>query len=350
VDFRSDNVSRAHPAILEALLAANQGPAAAYGDDPATRRLAGRFSEVFERQVAVWPVATGTAANALSLAAFTPPWGTIFCHAGAHIAVAECGAPELFTGGARLMPLAGESGKITSPAIEAAIFREGDVHATQPAAVSISQTTELGTVYRPAEIAALADGARRHHMVLHVDGARFANALVSGAGTTPAALTWRAGVDVLSFGATKNGCLGAEAIVLFHPDRDARIVEELGYRRKRGGHLLSKGRFLSAQLEAYLGDDLWLANARHANTMARRLAAGLARVLHTAPHAPVESNQIFIALGAAVAAGLRAAGFLFHDWPGIGDGGCRLVTCWETTAEEVDALVAAAGKLRSAQV
>jgi threonine aldolase len=348
VDFRSDNVSRAHPAILEALLAANQGPAAAYGDDPATRRLAGRFSEVFERQVAVLPVATGTAANALSLAAFTPPWGTIFCHAGAHIAVAECGAPEFFTGGARLAPLAGAAGKLTPPAIEAAIFREGDVHATQPAAVSISQTTEIGTVYRPAEIAALAEGARRHRMVLHVDGARFANALVSDAGTTPAELTWRAGVDVLSFGATKNGCLGAEAIVLFHPERDARIVEELGYRRKRGGHLLSKGRFLSAQLEAYLTGDLWLGNARHANAMARRLAAGLARALHTAPNQPVESNQVFIALGAAVAAALRAAGFLFHDWPGIGDGGCRLVTCWETTAEEVDALVAAAGDVVAA--
>jgi len=343
VDFRSDNVSRAHPAILDAVIAANQGASAAYGDDPATRRLAGRFSELFERQVAVWPVATGTAANALSLAAFTPPWGTIFCHAGAHIAVAECGAPELFTGGARLAPLGGGSGKITASAIEAAIFREGDVHATQPAAVSISQATEIGTVYRPAEIAALAEGARRHRMALHVDGARFANALVGGTGSTPAELTWRAGVDVLSFGATKNGCLGAEAIVLFHPERDARIVEELGYRRKRGGHLLSKGRFLSAQLEAYLAGDLWLDNARHANAMARRLAAGLERVLGTAPREPVESNQVFIALGTAVGAGLRASGFLFHDWPGIGDGGCRLVTSWETTEAEVDALVAAAG-------
>jgi threonine aldolase len=344
VDFRSDNVSRAHPAILEAVIAANQGASAAYGDDPATRRLAMRFSELFERQVTVLLVATGTAANALSLAAFTPPWGTIFCHAGAHIAVAECGAPELFTGGARLAPLAGAAGKITAAAIEAAIFREGDVHATQPAAVSISQATEIGTVYRAAEIAALAEGARRHRMALHIDGARFANALVSGAGGTPAELTWRAGVDVLSFGATKNGCLGAEAIVLFHPQRDARIVEELGYRRKRGGHLLSKGRFLSAQLEAYLAGDLWLANARQANTMARRLAAGLERALGTPPHEPVESNQIFIALGVEVAAALRAAGFLFHDWPAIGPGGCRLVTSWDTTAEEVDALLAAAEK------
>jgi threonine aldolase len=341
MDFRSDNISRAHPAILEALVAANHGSSAAYGDDEWTRRLARRFGEIFEREVAVLPVATGTAANALGLAAFTPPWGTIFCHAGAHIMVAECGAPELFTGGARLVPLAGAAGKIIAPAIEAAIFREGDVHANQPAAISISQATEIGTVYRPAEIAALAEGARRHRMVLHVDGARFANALV-GAGATPAELTWRAGVDALSFGATKNGCLGAEAIVLFHPLRDARVVAELGYRRKRGGHLISKGRFLSAQLEAYLAGDLWLHNARHANAMARRLAAGLQRVLAVAPREPVESNQVFIALGADVAARLRGAGFLFHDWPGIGEGGCRLVTSWETTEAEVDALVAAA--------
>lgn len=342
MDFRSDNVSRAHPAVLEALVAANRGPAAAYGDDEWTRRLAGRFGEIFERAVAVLAVATGTAANSLSLAAFTPPWGTIFCHAGAHIAMAECGAPELFTGGARLVPLAGQAGKITPAAVEAAIFREGDVHATQPAAISISQATEVGTVYRPAETGALAEAARRHRMALHVDGARFANALVSG-GATAAELTWRAGVDVLSFGATKNGCLGAEAIVLFHPERDARIVEELGYRRKRGGHLVSKGRFLSAQLEAYLAGDLWLANAGHANAMARRLAAGLQRALGVAPREAVESNQVFIALGAPVAARLRAAGFLFHDWPGIGEGGCRLVTSFETTVEEVDALVAAAG-------
>jgi threonine aldolase len=346
MDFRSDNVSRAHPAVMEALVAANQGTAAAYGDDDWTRRLARRFGEVFEREVAVFPVATGTAANALSLAAFTPPWGTVYCHAGAHIAVAECGAPELFSGGARLVPLAGAAGKITAAAVEAAILREGDVHATQPAAVSISQATELGTVYRPAEITALAEGARRHRMALHVDGARFANALVGG-GATPAELSWRAGVDVLSFGATKNGCLGAEAIVLLHPQRDARIVEELGYRRKRGGHLLSKGRFLAAQLEAYLARDLWLANARHANAMASRLAAGLQRALDIATGEPVESNQIFIALGAAVATGLRAAGFRFHDWPGLGEGGCRLVTSFETTPAEVDALVSAAGKLRA---
>jgi len=340
-DFRSDNVSGAHPAVLEALVAANQGPAAAYGDDAWTDRLARRLAEIFEREVTVLPVATGTGANALALAAVTPPWGYIFCHSGAHIAVAECGAPELMTGGAHLMTLPGAAGKITPGAVEGAIFREGDVHANQPAAISISQATEIGTVYRAAEIAALAEAARRHGMALHVDGARFANALVS-IGASPAELTWRAGVDLLSFGATKNGCLGAEAIVLFPSDRTAGVAKELTYRRKRGGHLLSKGRFLSAQLEAYLANDLWLANARHANAMARRLAEGLQRAIGVAAHEPVESNQVFIALGDAVAAKLRAAGFLFHAWPGIGAGGVRLVTSFDSTEAEVDALAATA--------
>ena len=343
-DFRSDNVSGAHPAVLEALVAANQGPAAAYGDDAWTARLARRFAEVFEREVTVLPVATGTGANALALAAVTPSWGYIFCHSGAHIAVAECGAPELMSGGAHLVTLPGAAGKITPGAIEAAIFREGDVHANQPAAISISQATEIGTLYRADEIAALAEAARRHRMALHIDGARFANALVAIDGASPADLTWRAGVDLLSFGATKNGCLGAEAIVLFPSERTAGVARELVYRRKRGGHLLSKGRYLSAQLEAYLSNDLWLANARHANAMARRLGEGLQRALGIAPSEPVESNQVFIALGDAVAAKLRAAGFLFHNWPGIGPGGVRLVTSFDTTDVEVDALIAAAGR------
>jgi threonine aldolase len=337
MDFRSDNVSGAHPAIIEAIAAANHGAAAAYGDDEWTRRLAQRFAELFERPVTVIPVATGTAANALALATFTPPWGAIFCHAGAHISVAECGAPDFYSGGARLVSLDGPHGKLSPAAVEGAIQREGDVHANQPAALSISQATEVGTVYRTDEIAALADAARRHRMILHMDGARFANALV-GAGKSAAELTWKAGVDALSFGATKNGCLGAEAIVLFQPER----AGELAYRRKRGGHLVSKSRFLAAQLEAYLTDDLWLRNARHANAAARRLAAGLERVLGVAPAEPVEANEIFIALGATVASALRAAGFLFHDWPGIGEGGARLVTSFDASDEAVDAFVAAA--------
>ena len=212
------------------------------------------------------------------------------------------------------------------------------MHAVQPAAISISQATEVGTIYRPDEIAALAEAARRHHMIVHVDGARFANALVS-LGKTPAEITWKAGVDVLSFGATKNGCVAAEAIVLFRTDK----AQELGYRRKRGGHLLSKSRFLAAQLEAYLTDDLWLGNARHANAMARRLAAGWSAASACRPLQPVETNQVFVAFDARVAASLRAAGFLFHDWPALGAGACRLVTSFETSTAAVDALVAAAG-------
>ncbi len=292
----------------------------------------------------VLPVATGTAANALALATFTPPWGSIYCHVGAHINVAECGAPDFYSGGARLCALDGAQGKLSPAAVESAIQREGDVHANQPAAISISQATEIGTVYRTGEVAALGEAARRHRMVLHVDGARFANAVVSS-GKSAAELTWKAGVDALSFGATKNGCMAAEAIVLFHPER----ASDLAYRRKRGGHLISKSRFLAAQLDAYLTDDLWLRNARHANAAARRLATGLERVLNIAPAAPVEANQIFIALGAPVAMALRAAGFLFYDWPGIGDAGARLVTSWDTSDEAIDAFVAAAARARGAR-
>jgi len=344
MDFRCDNVSGAHPAVLEAIAAANHGTAAAYGDDDWTRRLARRFADLFERPVTVMPVATGTAANALALATFTPPWGSIFCHAGAHINVAECGAPDFYSGGARVVAIDGAHGKLPPAAVEAAIHREGDVHANQPAAISISQATEIGTLYRAEEIGALAEAARRHRMIVHVDGARFANAVAS-AGKSAAALTWKAGVDALSFGATKNGCLAAEAIVLFSEPPPERAAE-LAWRRKRGGHLISKSRFLAAQLEAYLADDLWLRNARHANAAARRLASGLERALGVAPAEPVEANEIFIALGAPVAKTLRTAGFLFHDWPGIGEGGARLVTSFDTSDEAVDALVAAAGRAR----
>ena len=337
MDFRSDVVSGAHPAIIEALVTANQGSAAAYGEDAWTQRLARRFGEIFEHDVAVLPVASGTAANALSLATFVPPWGAIYCHADAHISVAECGAPELFTGGARLALVAGDHGKISPAAVEGAIRRAGDVHAVQPAAISISQASEVGTVYRPEEIGALGETARRHRMALHVDGARFANALVA-LGKTPAELTWKAGVDVLSFGATKNGCIAAEAIVLFDADK----AQELGYRRKRGGHLLSKSRFLAAQLEGYLTDDLWLGNARHANAMTRRLAEGLERGAGIRPLQSVESNQLFVVFAEPVASALRAAGFLFLDWPALGPGACRLVASFQTSAYEVDALIGAA--------
>jgi len=341
MDFRSDNVSGAHPAVLEALVAASHGPADPYGADAWTERLQARFSDLFERKVAVLPVATGTAANALSLALSSPPWGAVYCHDYAHVNVSECGAPEFFSAGAKLVGVPGEHGKIDAAAVERAIHREGAVHAVQPAAVSISQASEVGTLYRRPELEALSVVAKRHRMLVHVDGARFAQALVA-LEASPAELTWKSGVDILSFGATKNGCLMAEAVVLFDPER----ATELGFRRKRAGHLLSKMRFVSAQLEAYLQGDLWLANARHARAQAARLASGLTAA-GFALAALCETNQVFVELPAATAQGLRARGFDFYDWPTLGPSARRLVTGFDTRPEDVEAFIAAARALRA---
>lgn len=345
MDFRSDNTAGAHPAILEALARENRGTASAYGEDQVSARLTQRFSEVFEREVAVFPVATGTAANALSLALFTPPWGAVYCHPHAHIQVSECGAPEAFSGGAKLVsvhagPLYG-LGKLDAAAVARAIHREGAVHAVQPAAVSISQPSEVGTLYSPGETAQLAELARGHGMVLHVDGARFANALVA-LGASPAELTWKAGVDVLSFGATKNGCLAAEAVVLFRPER----ARELAFRRKRAGHLISKQRFVSAQLEAYLQHELWLENARRANAVARTLADGFA-ALGVRVLGPVETNQVFAELSERASAALRARGFQFYDWPTLGPEARRFVTAFDSRKADVDTLLGELGGLRT---
>ncbi|HEX6243153.1 MAG TPA: low specificity L-threonine aldolase, partial [Polyangiales bacterium] len=344
MDFRSDNTAGAHPAILEALTRENRGSASAYGEDAVSARLTARFSQLFEREVAVLPVATGTAANALALALYTPPWGAVYCHPHAHVQISECGAPEAFSGGAKLVSVthgaALSLGKLEAEAVERTIHREGAVHAVQPAAISISQPSEIGTLYRPRELEQLAEVARRHHMALHVDGARFANALVA-LSTSPAELTWKAGVDVLSFGATKNGAMAAEAVVLFQPER----AGELAFRRKRAGHLLSKSRFLAAQLEAYLDDDLWLANARHANSLARELADGFT-ALGVRPLGPVETNQVFVQLSALTSATLRARGFQFLDWPTLGAHARRLVTSFETRKADVDALLRALNEAR----
>lgn len=335
VDFRSDNVSGAHPNILEAIARASRDSAAAYGADAWSARLTQRFSELFEREVAIFPVATGTAANALGLALYTPPWGAIYCHAHAHVQVDECGAPELFTGGAKLVPVPGPDGKIDPDQLAQAIQRVGDVHAVQPAIVSVSQATESGTVYRAHEQESLAELARRHALAVHMDGARLANALAT-LGVSPAAATWRAGVDVLSFGATKNGCFAAEAIVLFDLDK----ARELAFRRKRSGHLFSKMRLLSAQLEAYLHEDLWLRNAAHANRMAARLAQGLAAEGYVL-RAKVEANELFIDLPSELAEALRARGFSFYDWVPLGPCARRFVTAFDTREADVDALIAA---------
>ena len=340
MNFCSDNASGAAPEILRALEAASRGTAMPYGNDDLTRRVEARLSEVFETEAAVLLVATGTAANALVLSVMTPPYGAVYCHEEAHIQVDECGAPEFYSGGAKLVPIAGADGKITAGDLERTITGVGFVHAVQPAAVSLTQATEAGTVYTPEETAAIAEVARRHGLGLHVDGARFANA-VATLGCSPAEATWKAGVDALSFGATKNGALAAEAVVAFKPE----LAETLGYRRKRGGHLFSKMRFLAAQWDAYLDGDLWLDLARHANAMAARLAAGLCTLPGAALLHPVEANEIFARLPAAVIEGLLAEGFAFYRWGPEEACEVRLVTAFNTDPADVDAFLAAARRL-----
>lgn len=337
MDFRSDNSVGASPAILAALASVNEGAVPSYGGDAVTERVTKRFAELFERDVTVFPVATGTAANALALAAVTPPWGVIYCHEGAHIAVDECGAPWFYTHGAQPLRIAGADGKIEAAAIAARVAGAGVVHHPQPAAISLSQSTESGTIYRPDEIAAIGEVARRHKLALHIDGARIANALVT-LNCSLADMTWRAGVDVLSFGATKNGAIAAEAVIFFDPARAA----DFAFRRKRGGHLFSKMRFLSAQLEAYLVNDLWLDNARHANGMAARLATGLGALPSVRLRHPVEANAVFVEMPEAIIQRLAKAGFGFHRWGGPMANCLRLVTSFATRADDVDALIAAA--------
>jgi threonine aldolase len=343
VNFASDNHYGASPQILAALAAVGQSPAPAYGADALTAGLRRRFSEIFEREVWVFPVINGTTANALSLATLCPPHGAIFCHAEAHIAVDECGAPEFFTHGAKLAGIEGADAKLTPASIERALkhFQKGFVHHNQPAAVSLTQSTELGTVYAPGEIAAIGELARHHGMKVHMDGARFANALVA-LGCSAAQMTWKSGVDVLSFGATKNGALAAEAVVFFN-EADVRDFE---YRRKKSGHLISKMRFVSAQLDAYLDKDHWLDNARRANGLAQRLAQGLAqsdavRIAH-----PVAANAVFASMPAALAAKLRAAGALFYDWSVSEDGRvlARLMLSFATPEADVAKLIELASR------
>ncbi|HVV64636.1 MAG TPA: beta-eliminating lyase-related protein [Rhizomicrobium sp.] len=341
MNFTSDNCCGASPEILAAVAKANEGTVASYGEDAITERLRDLFSRLFEREVAVFPVISGTAANALALASLVPQHGAIFCHAESHIEVDECGAVEFHTHGARLVSLPGSNGKLAPQTLAEALapIQKGSPHHAQPAAVSLTQPTERGAVYLPDEIAAIAKVARAAGMRVHMDGARFANA-VARLGASPAELTWRAGVDALSFGATKNGALGAEAVVFFDP-KDARDFE---YRRKKAGHLISKLRFVSAQLQAYLTDDLWLTNAARANALAERLAAGLsARGVEIA--GPVDANAVFAILTEPAAARLRAAGAQFYDWAPAGAGRAlvRLVTSFATRQDDVDAFVALAG-------
>jgi threonine aldolase len=313
-----------------------------YGSDPYTAALERLAEAIFERPVTILPVATGTAANELALSLLAGPFEAIYCQATAHVMTDECGAPEFYTAGAKLIGLPSGDGRLRpGQLVEAVAFaRSMGVHHVQPAAVSVSQATEWGTIYTPDVLAALAAQAHGLGLKIHMDGARFANA-VARLGCTPAEASWRAGVDILCLGATKNGALAAEAVVLF----DSSLAAELAYRRKRSGHLWSKMRFLSAQLSAYLTDDLWLRNAQHTNTMADRLAAGLAAIPGARLVQPVEANELFVALPEPVTARLREHGFRFYDWAspqGESAAVVRLVTSYDMCACDVDEFLAAA--------
>lgn len=345
MNFCSDNVAGIAPEILEAIAKANTGTMASYGGDEITTRVEKRLGEIFEREVWAFPVTTGTAANALALSTLTPPYGAIYCHPEAHIMVDECGAPELYTGGAKIVPITGEGGKISAKDVSLTLdnARAGDVHHVQPAAVSLTQASECGTAYTVAEVGAISEITKKHGVKLHMDGARFANA-VAHLKVKPADITWKAGVDVLSFGATKNGALAAEAVVFFDKD----LASSFAFRRKRAGHLISKMRFISAQLDAYLNGDLWMKLAGHANAQAQKLVAGLKPIPGVQLLYPVEANEIFIRLPLETVAGLRDAGFQFYDWPGAAPGTIRLVTSFATNSQDVEAFIANANALAKA--
>lgn len=340
MDFASDNTAGAAREILEALSAANSGTAAPYADDDLTARVECRLAELFECEAAVFLVSTGSAANGLALATVTPPYGAVLCHEASHIQRDECGGPEFYTGGAKLMPLPGAAGKLTPEAVKEALFYQprGVVHFAQISALSLTQATESGTVYTPGEIADLAETAHESGLAVHMDGARFANA-VAHLGCTPADLTWRAGVDVLVFGATKNGALAAEAVLFFNPERAA----DFAFRRKRAGHLLSKSRFLAAQWDAYLTDDLWLKLARAANARAQELAEGLGGIPGVHLSYPTQANEVFAELPREATVALEKAGARFHPWIMPGDPAdgrmIRMVTSFATQQEEVAELL-----------
>ncbi|MCG8356621.1 MAG: low specificity L-threonine aldolase [Kiloniellales bacterium] len=334
ISFGSDNITCACPEVMDALVAANSGSAASYGADSWSTRLGRQVSEIFECSVAVFPVVTGTASNALALSALTPPFGAIYCHELAHIHTDECGAPELFTGGAKLIPMAGDDAKISAADLASVVRGRGNVHHAQPSTVSITQASEAGTVYQLDEISAIADVGHAHGLKVHMDGARFANALVR-LEVSPAEMTWRSGVDVLSLGGTKNGCLAAEAIVFF----DAGMAEAFPYLHKRAGQLLSKMRFVSAQLEAYLSNEVWLRNARQANAMAAQLSAGLSALPGVGLAYPTQANEVFVRLPKLTVESLKNAGFVVNE--GELDGtAARFVTAWNTEADDVDRLLA----------
>jgi threonine aldolase len=336
MNFASDNTAGCAPDIMAALARANAGPAGAYGNDAATKRLTGHFSELFETEVQVFPVATGTAANSLSLSTLVPPYGGVICLDQAHIHEDECGAPEFFSGGARIFNVPGKRGKLDAADVERVVKLNSaaNFHRMQPAAVSVTQLGEGGELYSPDEIGAIGEAAKRHGLGLHMDGARFANA-VAGINCRPADVTWRAGVDILSFGATKNGAWAAEAIVVFKPE----LARSLLYRRQRAGHTFSKMRFLSVQLEAYLAQDLWLRNARHANGMMSRIAEALVELPDVRLLDRPRGNLTFVNLPVYLVEPLAKAGFVFYHWGNANYHTARLVTAFNTELGQVKKFV-----------
>lgn len=336
--FASDNTAGMAPEILDALGKANTGYALGYGNDEWTKRVEKRFAEIFEKEVAVFLVPTGTVANSLALAHVTPPWGAVLCHADSHVATDECGAPEFFGGGIKLVGLPGDGAKISTATLRKVLDGAwGGPHHVTPAALSLSQATECGTIYRVAEIRELSELAHARGLVVHADGARIGNALVR-MNVSAAEATWKAGIDVLSFGATKGGAMGAEAVIFFDP----KLGAEMQSRRKRGGALASKHRFIAAQLEAYLADDLWLRLSRHANDMADALAAGLTQA-GSKPVWPVEANEVFAPITLDADKRLKAAGAMYYPWPaevGADRMLVRLVTSFQTTKDDVDKFLA----------
>ena len=331
--FSSDNVTGACPEVMDAIIAANDGIVESYGNDKWSLNLQKKLSEIFETDVVVFPVVSGTAANALALSVLSPVFGKIFCNELSHINTDECGAPEFFSGGAKLVTMTSDDGKINAKDLGHNIRGTGNVHLSQPAAVSITQACETGTVYQLEEIKSIAETAHEHGLKVHMDGARFANAIVS-LDVSPAEMTWKSGIDVLSFGGTKNGCLTAEAVVFFKPE----LVGNFPYLHKRSGQLLSKMRFVSAQLEAYISNDVWLRNARNANAMAKLLSEGLAKFPDIKLAYTTQSNEVFVHLPSSIIDLLNAEGYNVSE-DELDGKSVRFVTAWNTVSDDIDKLI-----------
>ena len=331
--FSSDNVTGACPEVMDAIVAANDGIVESYGNDKWSLNLQKKLSEIFETDVVVFPVVSGTAANALALSVLSPAFGKIFCNELSHINTDECGAPEFFSGGAKLVTMTSDDGKINAKDLSQNIRGTGIVHLSQPAAVSITQACETGTIYQLEEIKSIAETAHEHGLKVHMDGARFANAIVS-LNVSPAEMTWKSGVDVLSFGGTKNGCLTAEAVIFFKPE----LVGNFPYLHKRSGQLLSKMRFISAQLEAYISNDVWLRNARNANSMAKLLSEGFAKFPDIKLAYTTQSNEVFVHLPSSIIDLLNAKGYNVSE-DELDGKSVRFVTAWNTVSDDIDKLI-----------